>query len=116
MCYDMFLKRAREDRHEIPLPFLLLKKKCISHNKILKCVSGTYRQGGCTIKFYICFFFVFFDNSGHVLKNSSMILNSGDFIYCFILHRDLWVRYAPIVVCFFPQRGQPSCSQSSGIV
>ena len=60
--------------------------------------------------------FFFFDNSGHVLKNSSMNINSGVFIYCFILHRDLWVRYAPIVVCFFPQRGQPSCSKSSGII
>ena len=83
MCYDMSLKRAKEDRYEISLLFFILKKKCISHKKILKCVSGTYRRGGCTNKSYICFFLFFlFDDSGHVLENSSKILNSGDFIFC----------------------------------
>ena len=57
ICYTMSLKRAREDKHEIPLQILVLKKKCISHKKILKCVSGTYRL---TNKSYIWGFFGFF--------------------------------------------------------
>jgi hypothetical protein len=59
MCYDISLKRAREDRHKIPLPFLILK--CISHNKILKCVSGTYHEEvALSSPIYVFLFFVFF--------------------------------------------------------
>ena len=47
---------------------------------VMKCFHDLL-LGSCTTK-SLFFLFFWYDDSGHVEENSSMILNSGDFIYC----------------------------------
>ena len=54
----------------------MVSGKCISHFKMLSSVSRTY-YGEVALSSP---FFFWYDDSGHIEENSSMTLNSGDFI------------------------------------